>query len=106
MIKVIEDALDTAFNDYFFIGREKVERDGKVESNKAIDVGMTEDVEGVKKLFEDLEIADRDMKFTLLDWVLKAFEMSDAQDYAEFTEKVRMMKRQRYTNHNRGLVVW
>lgn len=99
MEKVILDAFDSVYEDYFFLGREKSD-----PKDNILDVELSKGERGIRSAFKDLAIADKSYKFWLAETVLEPFKLASDEEYAEFLDMVRLVKRARYDNARKGLI--
>lgn len=103
MLGVVESAIEEIYKDYIFIGRERKKVDENSEG--IIDLALSADKNKIKQVFCDLQRADDEMKFFLLDCAMEAFRWSKEDDYQEFRQRVKLMKRERLRNINCGRLV-
>ncbi|MBQ0074573.1 MAG: hypothetical protein KBT34_10300 [Prevotella sp.] len=98
MEKVIQEALEYQYKDYFFLGRERNDNENFI----GLETSAVED--NVRSLFKDVMIADANSKWWLLDAVLKAFEFCNDKEYEEFRKRIKLCKRGRYMNGKMGKI--
>lgn len=96
MEKVILDALDSVYEDYFFLGREKSD-----PKDNILNVELSSNEKGIRSAFKDLAIAEKSYKWWLAETVLEPFKLATDEEYAEFLDMVRLVKRARYDNARR-----
>lgn len=99
MEKVILDALDSVYEDYFFLGREKSD-----PKDNILNVELSSNEKGIRSAFKDLAIAEKSYKWWLAETVLEPFKLATDEEYAEFLDMVRLVKRARYDNARKGLI--
>lgn len=94
MEPIIRQALESDYEDYFLLGR----RDGVlcVETSAAY--------KAVRRLFRDVQASDEQMKWWLLECVLKVFETASDDDYVKFLDYIRRTKCERYDNRRHGRI--
>ncbi len=99
MEKVILDALDSVYEDYFFLGREKSD-----PKDNILNIELSSNEKGIRSAFKDLAIAESSYKWWLAQTVLEPFKLASDEEYAEFLDMVRLVKRARYDNARKGLI--
>lgn len=97
MEKIIQKSLDTVYKDYLFLGTPRTDEE-------ILDVGISSDESAALALIERLQVADKEMKWQLLDAALRAFTLCSEEEYAVFLQHIRLTKRGRYMNERAGLI--
>lgn len=97
MEKIIQEALDSQYGEYIFIGSPKGE-DG------VIDLVTSQDESSALSLFCSLQMADNTMKWSILDAALQAFSFANDDEYAIFLQHIKSTKRCRMENVRKGRI--
>jgi len=97
MEKVIQQALDSQYEEYFFVGSPKGEKG-------VIDLETSQDEMAALSLFCSLQMAENSMKWNLLDAALQAFSFASDDEYAIFLQHIKTTKRSRMENVRKGRI--
>lgn len=94
---MIQAALDSQYSDYFFLGKEK-----NAEGKSIINVETSKDIDAVKALFAELQMADPDFKWWLLEATSECFQFAEEEEYDKFHATIKRVKHLRYVNARHG----